>query len=361
MPKTLTEQKLNEVKYVSIADYMAKMDQLESFEDKMAFTTRYLLSYGAGENSDVSFEEAVHFAKIKIADVSAKLREEKGIMNPDEAVDPYLDDNADEPNRLFMIDPIQYLKNENYRLLTNEANDGVSLESQARMEKYQLMSAVFSNDYEGAISNRISALDIEPTQRDFMARLKSKYVGNEGLDKAIEKTKPGVLAKAFGKYSKAYANLDQVYQSFNNPGHVLYGDLNALDKAATEYLQHVFPSWNPKNGMINKQAINALSGTRKERALLSLNILETSKQQRKGEEVYETIKNANLQRRAEKEAGVDSFDQELPSNSNAQFQENIAKDLLEDEVYDQEQAEKEYAANFIAGPEDEVENDGIEP
>ena len=48
----------------------------------------------------------------------------------------------------------------------------------------------------------------------------------------------------------------------------------------------------------------ALYRTKKERAVFSLNILTCTAQQRRCENVYETVKNANIQKRAEAEAGV---------------------------------------------------------
>ena len=361
MPKILSEQILRKVKYISMEDYMSSMDSLENLEDKMAFTTRYLLAYGAEQNRDVPFEQAVHIAKMKIADASVTLRQKKNIVIPNESVDPNLSDEEDAPYRQFMLEPVQYLQNETTRLIQIEAggNDH-SPEGEKRLNDLQVMSAVLASDFDGAMSQRIDAYEVDATGRDFMARLRANYRGKAGLDKAFENTKPGLIAGMFGKYSTAYANLRQVYEDFNNPDHVLHGDLGALDKAATEYLRHVFPTWDPKNGLPSQDAINRLSGTRKERAAFSYNLLKTSQQQRRGEQVYETIMNGNRELRAEREAGIENYDEQHPPVGNEQFQDHVAQDLVQE--YDEngqpiDIVDEEYAANF---KDDSVEEE-VEP
>ena len=352
MPNVLNESRLNRVRYISMADYVSSMDSLDTLEDKMAFTTRYLLAFGPGQERDVSFEEAIYIARLKIADASAALRARKMVIIPDESVNPYLSDEEDAPYRKFMIDPIGYLQDETNRLIQKEANQGITQANQQRVENYQVMSAVFSNDFNGSMTSRIYDLDAEPSTKWVKARLNGKYNGH--LEEAYNRTKPGFLAKAFGKYSKAYSNLDAVYQAYNNPNHALYGDMNSLDKAATEYLQHRFPSWDPKTGLPDETYINRLSGTQKERAQFSLNILKSTAEQRRCERVYETIKNANLQKRAEEEAGIE---EDLTEN---QFQQQVAQEVNNEVEYDSAEAEKEYAANFADDPEVEEEAPALE-
>ena len=353
MPKLLNERRLNKVQYISMADYLSSMDSLTDFDDKMAFTTRYLLAYGSGQQRDVSFPEAVRIAQMKIAQASAQLKRGKIIINTPESVNPDIDADADSLNRQFMIEPIQYLQNENTRLLHNEANDGVSQESKNRMANYQAMSIVLANDMDGSISYAIDELNVEPTTRDFKTIFSSRYGGFQQVEKAYNDTKPGILSKAFGTSSVAYHNLDETYKAFNNPNHVLYGNLNSLDKAATEYLKHVFPRWDPEDGMISPQVINTLKGTKKARAMFSYNILKTTKEQREMENARDQLVTSNLQKRAEEAA--QAGDEVLEENNN-DFQQNLLEDIKEDQNIEIDpEAEKEYAANFIDGPD--LDND----
>lgn len=361
MPRLLSEYQLNQVKYVSMADYIRKMDELEYIEDKLAFTTRYLLSYGAGQQRDVPLEEAIHVAKMKIADASAKIRAEL-IMVPDEAVDPNLSDEQDASNRLFMLDPVAYLQNEANRLLLEQANQNPTEEVQQRIADYQLMSAVLANGANDSLPQKIDELDVQPSSRDVEARLKARFGGAREFKRAYNATKPGFLSKAFGTSSKAYSNLDEVYNAFNNPDHVLYGDMNALDKAATEYLQHCFPKWNPKQGMISKSSVERLKGTQKARAMFSLNLLKATAEQRQGEPVYERILMGNRQRRAEMEAQAGDEVLENPQNDNAAFQQGVLDEVAKEEdlAVDSEQAEKDYHDNFVEGPEAENDDPDLE-
>ena len=348
----LNQNILNKVQYLNMGDYVSSMDSLDDIKDKMDFTVAYLLAYGRGQRRDVRFEEAVQVARYKIADASAALRFRKGAFIPDEAVDPNLSDEEDAPYRKFMIDPIGYLKDETNRLIALEAENGNDPKSQQRLANYNQMMVFFSSDHDNSLSNRIGFMDLRKPQAIIKARLNGKYHGK--LDEAYEKTKPSFLSKTFGTYSLQYRHLDEVYNAFNNPKHALYGDVAALDKAASDYLKHALPSWDPKTGLPDMDTLNALSGTKKERAVFSLNILTCTAQQRRCENVYETIKNANIQKRAEAEAGVKDDPLE-----EAQFQRRVLNDSAENNIeYDDSKAAEDYAANFAPDPE-EVQEEGM--
>ena len=358
MPKLLSEITLNQITYKSRADYMKRVDNLDDFEDKMAFTIRYLLAYGAGAQRDVSLAEAIHIAKVKIAEASAKLREDR-IMVPDEAVNPDVSDELDAANRYFMIEPVDYLKQQADALLMKEAQSGAELNAEAeqRIANYQLMSATLANQGQ-TLATEVSELDIEPTARDVEARLKAKFGGAAQFEAGVKATKPGVFSKAFGTSSTAYHNLNQAYEAFFNPDHANYGNMNALDKAATEYLQHVFPRWDPKKGLMQSAPLNRLSGTQKARAQLSLNILKATAEQRKVGSVYETIISSNIQARADREANLNEEAQDI---NNEQFQQEVQNELVNEEQQNLSQDERDYHANFEIGPDDvEEENDGPE-
>ncbi len=346
MPLNLTDYQLNQVKYVSMADYARRVDELESFEDKLAFTTRYLLDYGTGERPDASLSEAIHFAKAKIGDAAAKARKDR-IMIPDEAVDPDASEEVDAASRRFMIEPVDYLKDESIRLLMQEANNpNLSEADMQKLEKIQAMSSVFTNNQ--TLVSTVSDLDVEPTSRDIKARLQAKFGGKAALEKTEKDAKPGFFARMFGRSSTAYANLNQVYEAFHNPDHALYGNMNALDKAATEYLKHVYPTWDPRRGGISKSAISRLASPRKERAMLSLNILKATAEQRESEQVRENIIAANIQKRADAEA--EAGDEVLENQENAAFQQSVHEDAMEE---NSAEAEEAYHANFENVPEAE--------
>ena len=75
LPK-LKKAELDQVKYVSMADYFNKIDQYEDFSDKMKFTTKYLLTHSNVQNPDYSIGQAIHLAKVKLTDAAVKKHDE---------------------------------------------------------------------------------------------------------------------------------------------------------------------------------------------------------------------------------------------------------------------------------------------
>ena len=71
MPR-LTKKQLAEVKYVSMADYYNQVGQYEDFNDKLKFTTKYLLTHSAAQNPDYPIEQAIHLAKVRLIDDAVK-------------------------------------------------------------------------------------------------------------------------------------------------------------------------------------------------------------------------------------------------------------------------------------------------
>ncbi len=369
MPLTLTQQELNEIKYVSMADYVRRVDRLRSFEDKIAFTTHYLARHGGdGNHRDYSFAEAIHIAKMKIAEASAKAREEF-VHVPDDVVNPEIydlhhQDEAlnDRPNQLFMADPTEYLYNESIRLAQEMQGVENSEENQQRLMDYQMTITSLFGNAGSEVEHKAGELEVSEgrTTRDIKFRLECKMGGPLGFEKAIEATKPGVLSSMFGTRSVASRNLDEAWKAFNNPDHVYHGNMDTLDKAAIQYLQHRFPRWNPSEGMISLNMINRLSGTAKSRALLSYNILQATAEQRKMEGVYDKITEATRQKFAdERAAAAGALNEE-----NEQFQQDLNDQLGGDDEaaeFDQEQANRDYAKNFEAVENEPEEQAEVEP
>ena len=348
MPKMLTEQALNNVEYVSIEDYIKRVDALTDFEEKMALTTRYLLAYGYDQQRDRPFHEVIHVAKLKMAQASARLRAQS-VHPADEAVNPLENDPEKEASyELFIADPKAYLTKEVNGLLQKAEGEELGEDDQQRIANYQVMSAALVNDPDDRLYYAIAELDNNRTTQNLKFHLEGKFGGPAELNKAYEATKPGLLSRAFGTSSKAYSNLDAAYQAFNNPNHVLYGDMNSLDKAAKEYLQHRFPQWDFKNGLPDRAMIDKLSGTEKARTLFSVSILRSTAEER----TYETLLTATKDKLAEKEAEIaEENPQNVPepeANPNEEFQKQLLEDLQKDEALEagQDEIEEAYHANF---------------
>ena len=368
----LTKEQLEQVKYVSIQDYCERVDKIEDLGDKLAFSTRYILTYNQINNGepDQTIEDLIKVAHMKIADKSADLKEfyQETEVNRGRAevmVDPtvavYENDIG---NQMFIANPVGYLKGQ-AKAIGDEIqakNWKSEAEIQTMVTCGHLRNQVFTDEFGAKIVDGIK----KPTAFDVKARLESAFGGPAGLKKAYEKTKPGVLSRMFDTSSLAYKHLDTAYQAFLNPKHALHGNLPTIEKAAKEYLQHVLPDYKPNRlkNIPTMEDIARLSGTRKARAILSINLLNAVKAQKTMEGDYQDMlrecegKNLSFDQIPEKQEApaevrneqADDMDRER-SNS---FQADLQHDLLEGEP----QNRLNYSVDAL-NVENQVEADGI--
>lgn len=337
----LTKEQLEQVKYVSIQDYCQRVDQIENIEDKLAFSTRYILSHGQDKNATVDFpiDKIIKVAHMKIADKSSDIKQlyvetEVNAGVGDVMVDPTVDAaEKDLGNQMFIANPVGYLKGQ-AKKLSDEIGKKKWMEEndiQAKINCGHLLHDVFTNEFE----NQMKAAIKKPTSFDVNVRLENAFGGPAALKKAYEATKPGVLARMFGRGSIASKNLDAAYQAFNNPNHALYGDLPTVQKAANEYLQHVLPNWKP-NGSFNipePKDIAHLKGTQKERALFSMNLLKAAKQENEMNYNYnEMIEAAEKKNISFDQIPVNKDEKVAVDENQADFQNEVLKDINEEEA-----------------------------
>jgi len=296
MPK-LTEEELDQVTYVSINDYLARIDQIEGLSNKLEFSTRYILSHGKSKDvrPDADLEKIIKVAHMKIAEESAKLKEfyretDANRGHGDSMVDPTVDDEQkDLANQMFIANPVGYLKGKAEKLSRDIEIKGAQGEADADLllNSERLRHQVFTEDFRKKIASDIK----QPNAFDVRVRMEKAFGGPAALQKAYDATKPGILSSIFGTRSLAAANLDEAYKAFNNPNHAFYGNLPTISDAATKYLQHVLPDYRPDglNNIPTPADIARLSGTQKARAEFSLNILKAAKEQQKSETHYQEM------------------------------------------------------------------------
>ena len=290
MPK-LTKAQLQQVKYVSMTDYFNKVDQFEDFNDKLKFTTRYLLTHSNVQNPDCSIEEAIHLARVKLTDVSVKKHDEYMAKNNGKdteahIVDPYSKD--DKAAEMFMANPVDYLAGEANKTI-KEINDGELIDKNHRQLEKEFLDTL--NSLAVDANSKIRQLDKSSRVLDMKTRMEARAGGKERLDQAYKATKGSFMSRLFGTSSAAAKNLDQVYNAFNNPNHVLYGNTDALDKAAVQYIQHNFPDWLPFQALPTEEDMNnaGLSDTEKARMNFSINTLKSIKEQVEMEDKFEPL------------------------------------------------------------------------
>ena len=355
MPK-LSNKELAKVKYVSMADYFNKVDQFEDFNDKLKFTTRYLLTHSGVQNPDYSIEQAIHLAKVKLTDASIKKHDEykaknKGKDTEPHIVDPYSKD--DKAAEMFMANPVDYLVGEANKTI-KELNDlNIKLPEHTKLET-ECLNTLDSMSLN--VRDKIKQLDKGSRVLDVKARMEAKFGGKESLDKAYAATKGGFMSRLFGTSSTAAKNLDQVYKAFNNPNHVLYGNTDALDKAAVQYIQHNFPDWETFQKLPTEADMVNLSDTEKARTTFSINILKSLSEQNDMEEKFgplvKACENKNIEYSEIKEDRSTKIidlsdpddeiedDDEIEEQNQAEFRAKLFEDTKENEEMEYNEAEE---------------------
>ena len=113
----LTEKQINDIKYVSMQDFCARIDLIEDINDKLTFASNYLLMHGMVEEPDVSIQEAINIARMKIVHASINLQNKMFDEDLDleefveDAVNPYAVEYEDDAElELFVGKPAVYLK-----------------------------------------------------------------------------------------------------------------------------------------------------------------------------------------------------------------------------------------------------------
>ncbi len=368
----LTKEQLEQVKYVSIQDYCQRVDEIEDLEDKLAFSTRYILTYNQINNgeADPTIESLIKVAHMKIADKSADLKEfyQETSVNSGRAelmVDPtvavYENDIG---NQMFIADPVGYLKGQ--AKATQEEMKAKQWKSESDIQTMITTSSLLNDVFTDEFGTKIAKALKKPTVFDINARLENAFGGQAALKKAYENTKPGVLSRMFDTSSLAAKNLDAAYNAFNNPNHALHGNLPTIEKAATEYLQHVLPNYKPNRlkNIPSLQDINRLSGTRKARALFSINLLNAVKAQKTMEGDYQDMlnecegKNLSFAEIPPKQEAPNEVRNEqandIDRERSASFQAELQQDLLEGEARNK----LNYSVDDL-NVENQVEADGI--
>ena len=342
----LTKQQLDQVRYASMADFSSRVDQIEDINDKLEFAVAYLLDHGRSneEAPEYPIEEAIHIARMKIADASTKLKEDykkgggdlaaaKGLVNP--YAKGEMEDLALE---MFLVSPGSFLKGR-AEALSNEIRSKNWMDKEDAERKLNC-DRLRVNILKPTLNEDLLEMAKKPTPLDVQARLEQAYGGKEALQRAYQATKPSFFAKLFNTTSLAAKNLDAVYQAFFNPGHALYGNMLGMEKAAKEYLAHVFPHYRFAESapLPQEKDLSHLSASEQARATLSVNILKSIQAERAMEdnffEMVETFKDKDIAFASlpASSRGVKEVEAPAISWCQAKFQESIAHDLIEEEV-----------------------------
>lgn len=342
MPK-LTQSQLNQVRYISFTDFERRFERIGDFNDKVRFATRYLLTHQAASEADYSFAAAAHLIRLKIGDASVKLKEEHAKKNdsladgrPDLVNPDAKDFNSDLDAEMFLGNPAEYLKAEAQKLV-DELDQQEEL-SHAE-EKIKRHCEILTSWDAKEINEGIFSFDEDSRMLDVRARMENKFGGRRELINAYNATKPGFFSRLFNNSSNAERNLDEVYNAFQNPNHVLYGDEDALDKAAVEYIQRRVPGWRPDDPFPELDNLGKSNSVDVARMKLSIAIHQSVKEQRAMENDFHAIVEACKEKEvpAEKEPEISeeqikAYEEMAAMEKQSSFQSALNEDLVEEAV-----------------------------
>ncbi len=288
----MSKETFKDVKYVSMVDFCRRIDEIQDIDDKREFATKYLLTYGMnGAQQDYSLNEAIHIARVKLADAGTALRNQvydktngkyqEGLFIAEdhpETINAYAKTRADDvANEMFMGRPGEYLQNR-ARISAQEIvvpNENVIGATDER-DHYLNMA----NRLGEATTTQVFALDDNSNAFDVKFRMEAKFGSRQALERIVKNTKAGFFSRLFRTSSAAGKNLESTYKSFNDPNGDLHGNLDAVERAGEEYLKHKFPGWKPGKPFPTAEQLDRLDATSKARAMLSIGLIEAAKAQR---------------------------------------------------------------------------------
>lgn len=263
MPTKLTKKELNKIQYVSMSDYYKNVNQYNTIEDKMKYTTRYLLNHKGHE--DYSLVEAIHIARQAIGNSLEKSNEKDNL----------------EAN-MFVANPIEYIRKEAVKLAGEIEQEGSTLKKEDDLKARCQYIGMFSSK-----PNMVQKLSHLCDDRAFP--LKAQFVikcgGKKALENVKKDTKPGFFSRLFGTTSKEWKNLESAYNEFSKRDSQTYGDKTIIKNAAVAYLQHKFPNYQESQAL-SSDVVNRLDKTSKAKTIFALNLLNSVKNQQEIDRNY---------------------------------------------------------------------------
>ena len=314
MPK-LKRKDLAKIQYTSVADYYANIDRLDSLEDKLAYTTRYILSRDPSAKYDYALAHFVQLARVKIAESAAKAKEGNLAAG------------------LFLSNPAEYLKGEAKRIATEIEEDEVNLQGEEELKE---KCEAFDKQMYDSFNADIAKFDKASPYFGVKARMEIAFGGKKGLEEVINATKPSLFSKIFTTYSAKFVALEDAYETFNNPAKNGFCDMDHLNDAAVDYLKYKFPKWEPGQDVPAK-AYAKLNATETAKVNFSLGILNAIKEQRAVEEPFHSLTDSYKEMNIQYADTLNNKENEAPDMDQALFQQQI-RDAIEAEEHS---AEKE--------------------
>ena len=158
---------------------------------------------------------------------------------------------------------------------------------------------------------------------DVTSRLTSK-IADKNIDDAMKRVNGNWFTRMFRNKSNEYKAFEESLKTFREPGKVISGNTEDLEKKSTAYLKKIIPNFKYTKNMNKEEALRGLSGNKKARAELALNALESVNEHKSLKQYMENVENAIEGKK---------FDDKLDEKKAEQkeFQDNLILDISKDE------------------------------
>lgn len=312
MPK-LNKEALNNIKYVSLEDYASNVNKYNNLNDKIKFTTRYLLHNDG--HKDYSLMETIEFARKTVADAMAKANDYDNLRA-----------------NMFLSKPYDYLKEE-AKILTEE----LEKEDVLVGNKLSLKNVVKNLSEDDLIGGK-TRLERAERNRSFHVveyNLAQLVGGAKEIDEAFEATKPGFFSRLFHTSSRQYNDLKAAYKDFFDEKSNNHGNLGLLRQAARRYLAYKVPNWK-EGEILSNEEFNSLSKTARARTQFSIKLIKAIDDALEYQKGYDNVVNdANAKNVSYSDIQLaDEKANSLESLQSNQFQKKVVLDLDDKEDLD---------------------------
>ena len=353
----LKKKDLDKIKFVGVGDLFNNMDKYESFDDKLKYATRYLLSYNLFSNQkdsrvkamlgkEMSYGAIVEAVRMKLVE-EGKKQADPNKKAPDHFINKGAKNEKDDiAAELFVSQPDLYLKGEGEKLLKEIDEEDINYQWQNELkENVQNLLPKFDDKF----TAQQHEFDKKPSWFGVKSKMEQSLGGKEGVEAVIQGTKPkGLFGRIFDTSSAEWHALENAYGVFNNPLYEGFGNMDYLEENAVDYLKHKFPKWE-KGQEIPAEAYSKLNDTELAKVNFTVSVLNAIDEQRETEKTYRPTVDAARDKKLEYSNIPEPEDHhKVIELENEKFQNELKDDIEEENLDSEVEIEEE---------EDEVERD----
>ena len=305
------------------------------FGDTLVYLAKYNMQ---GSTKECEFFDLIYAAKTSLINQAVNRPIDKKKESHYQKMGKDYKGNIDVVTK-FISDPIEYLEdvfNEfGEQEIDEEEIDPDKKEYSARLkENAKNLSRMLREQHK-----KYEQYEAQAKANDLEIRILNKLSNKAiNLDDVFEKNKGGFLERTFGTTSTDYKNLKTAFNDYRNPNSVYNGDDSHVEIEAIKYLEHAIPGFRWGGDLPTKAQIDALEGTRKDRTMFCVSVLESINEKREQQEAIDNLVNTIQNDFA---VEVESFIDEEQNYFQNQLQNDLSEssDLIQQDEINNDEAE----------------------